>query len=159
MLTLYNSKTFSDIVFVVKNAVEKEEEVDVEKKIEDSCIESQLVSAATTVTTTTTKTIDNNSDFSLFAHKSIICRIPYFEALLSNDFADCKNYTEVFDDVEKKTSKIQVVDISGLLGDGTELETFKSVILFAYTGQFRENILGFFIILLSLLLLLLLLFV
>jgi hypothetical protein len=75
------------------------------------------------------------------AHKVIIDRIPYFSALMRGNFADSDqsrviqlSYADENNEL-KINKKLFSIDIDGLLSDGIDLLTFKTVILYAYTGK------------------------
>lgn len=79
--------------------------------------------------------------FALFAHKVIVSRIPYFEALISGHFSESSNFVTLADEEhgwERVTRTALCVDVSGLQMDEISLETFVAVIRYAYTGRLTE---------------------
>jgi hypothetical protein len=72
----------------------------------------------------------------LCGHKSILSRIPYFEAIFNSEFKESSSlYCIPSDNIGLKSRFISSIDISGLISNGLDIENFKMLVQYAYIGQ------------------------
>lgn len=150
ILQLYGSERYADVVFVVPH--------------EDDYL--GLLSTSSTVSSTSHSSSGKSSSSSasaaaewkdcglpsslepsafkhmLFAHKALVQRVPYLEALLSSNFRDSSLSLPMTtqDSLGRTVTQIvQVIDLTSLLEDGMDFSIFAKVILYAYTGQLSHE--------------------
>lgn len=72
----------------------------------------------------------------LYAHKAILSRIPYFEAIFNGEYKESSEISLIPSSKKGSMNRfISSIDITGFISDGLDVEIFKMLVQYAYIGQ------------------------
>lgn len=127
MQQLYGAQSYADVVFVVRKSVHHHQD-------------HHVTASAPPVDGAPAQTVFDPADYAecLFAHKFLVQRIPYFEALMESDFKDSTVYATLntMDALRHmRKQSLQIIDVTFLVNDGVDFQTFQQLLLYVYTGR------------------------